>query len=91
MDPHEARYVRYVNYILRKNRRILMELNRKGMNNVPGSMLTHAGFDFNFITNISIKQGEILYYCYEHGYKEERDGIITLAKDINVEDLILFY
>ena len=91
LDPNEARYIRHVNYILRKNRRILMEFNRKGIVDIPALTLMHAGFDFKFITNISTKQGEIFYYCYEHGYKERCDGIFSLVEDRNVKDSILFY
>jgi hypothetical protein len=91
MNPDESRYIRHVNYVLRRNRRILMELGRKGMVNIPGSTLMHAGFDFKFITNISNMNGDISYHCYEFGYRESPNGIFTLVEKININDTFLIY
>jgi len=62
-------YVRNVNNILRKNRRILEELNPKGKSFVSKNKLNEKGFNFNYHTNIyKTKTGKVYYFCYEQGY-----------------------
>ncbi|MTI22821.1 DUF2116 family Zn-ribbon domain-containing protein [Fulvivirga sp. RKSG066] len=61
--------VRNINNILRKNRRILMELNPNGKTKAPKSRLLEKGFDFNHITSIyTTKAGATYHFCYEYGY-----------------------
>ncbi len=62
-------YIRNVNNILRKNRRILMELNPTGKSKANRTRLMEKGFDFNYFTNTyTTKAGAIYYFCYEYGY-----------------------
>lgn len=62
-------FVRRVNHTLRKNRRILAELNPDGKMKVHGEKLNALGFDFNFYTSTyTTKKGTIYFFCYEHGY-----------------------
>jgi hypothetical protein len=78
-----------VNYILRKNRRILLELNQKGIENISKSFLMQAGFDFNFITSIyHNKNGEKYLFCYEIGYKDNHDGLFTIVEKKGTKSLI---
>jgi predicted nucleic acid-binding Zn ribbon protein len=61
--------IRRVNSVLRKNRRILEELNPEGKTKVPRRRLTDRGFDFNYFTNIyRTRTGNTYYFCYEYGY-----------------------
>lgn len=63
------RYVREVNAVLRKNRRILDALNPGGKVKVPAYRLKEKGFDFRFHTSTSpVKEGAVCYYCYDQGY-----------------------
>lgn len=75
-------YVRNVNNILRKNRRILSELNTNGKTKVLRDKLKGKGFDFNFYTSsYRTKDGAIYYYCYEQGYLPiEKDGLLLVVK-----------
>src|SRR5689334_18502390 len=67
MNSNETSYMRSVNHTLRKNRRILMELNPEGKNRVSLSKLKLRGFDFNyFTTTYKTKDGAQYFYCYEH-------------------------
>ncbi len=62
-------YVRNVNNILRKNRRIMEELLTGSTVTVSKQKLATAGFNFNFYTNIvKTKETKVYYFCYEFGY-----------------------
>jgi len=63
-------YIRNVNRILRKNRKILSGL-MKGSETVKISefKLVSEGFNFHYFTNIyTTKAGKIYYFCYEYGW-----------------------
>ncbi len=63
------RYVRQVNNALRKNRRILDELNPGGKVKVAVSRLREKGFDFRYHTGSShVREAGLCYHCYEQGY-----------------------
>lgn len=69
LNSNETNFMRNVNNILRKNRRILMELNTTGKSRVNRDRLAEKGFDFNYFTSTyTTKEGGIYYYCYEQGY-----------------------
>lgn len=69
LNSDETNYVRNVNNILRKNRRILMELNTTGKTRVSRTRMAEKGFDFGHFTSLyTTKEGAQYCYCYEHGY-----------------------
>lgn len=73
-------YVRKVNQILRKNRKILSELNPKGKARVKEEELLRKGFERNYLTNTySTKGGKHYCFCYEQGYLDTGDGWYTLV------------
>jgi len=81
LNSNEIRYIRTINYHLRKNRRILLELERSGTMTISKSNLALAGFDFNFITGFEdCNKGNTCYFCYEHGYFTDQEGTLTLIK-----------
>ncbi len=62
-------FVRNVNNILRKNRRILAALNPKGKSKVHRDKLLEKGFKFSYFTNeYKTKNGNEYHFCYEQGY-----------------------
>lgn len=62
-------YVREVNTVLRKNRRILDSLNPGGKIKVTASRLRDKGFDFRYHTSTAqVREGGVCYYCYDQGY-----------------------
>ena len=91
MNASENRIIRHVNYILRKNRRILQKFNQNGIEEIHRSVLLQSGFDFSYITKISKNSGDYHYYCYEHGYKENCNGLLTLLVDDSTLDINLIY
>jgi hypothetical protein len=75
-----ARYVRQVNRVLKKNRRILKTLNPKGKARVSKAELTKMGFNFNYITNIyQTKNGNQYHFCYDMGYMSTGDDWFVLV------------
>ncbi len=73
-------YVRNINNTLRKNRRILAELNPKGTTKVSKDQLLLAGFNFNYYTNTyTTKQGKTYFFCYEQGYLPLEEGLYALV------------
>ena len=69
LNSDETNFMRNVNNVLRKNRRILIELNTTGKSRVSRDKLHEKGFDFGLFTSTYItKEGSVYYYCYEQGY-----------------------
>lgn len=74
--------MRNVNNKLRKNHRILEELNIEGKTKVSKAKLDGLGFDFNFFTNIKVyKNGSEYKFIYDQGYKMLEDNYFLLVKN----------
>jgi predicted nucleic acid-binding Zn ribbon protein len=82
----ENKYIRDVNIILKKNRRILLHFNPEGKNKVSRGKLKAKGFDFNYFTSTyTTKEGAQYFYCYEQGYLpiEKDQCLLVIKKDFN--------
>ena len=77
-------YIRNTNNTLRRNRRILIELNPEGKTRVTKERLVSRGFDFGLHTShYTTKDGAIYFYCYEQGYLPlEKDIYLLVRKDL---------
>ena len=66
----ESTYMRQVNQILKKNRRILEELlGNEDMNKHTKNKFINKGFHFDYHTHqYTNKKGNIYFFCYEYGY-----------------------
>lgn len=74
-------YMRNVNNILRKNRRILEGLNPNGKARVHKKTLIDKGFKFNYLTSMyTTKTGKTYHYCYEQGLIELGNGYYALVE-----------
>lgn len=74
--------MRNVNNKLRKNHRILEELNIEGKTKIAKAKLDGLGFDFNFFTNIKVyKNGSEYKFVYDQGYKMLEDEFVLLVKN----------
>lgn len=72
--------VKKIGYTLKKNRRILSELNPNGKSKVHKKTLQELGFNFNYFTNVyKTQKGNIYYFCFEHGYLPIDDGYFALV------------
>lgn len=73
-------YVRKVNNILKKNRKILLLLNPKGKVKLHRDRLTDHGFNFEYFTNLyTTKKGNVYHFCYDQGYIELEDDMLALV------------
>lgn len=83
LNSDENNFMRNVNNILRKNRKILQALCPNGKSSVlPKSKLISKGLNFEYYTNVlNTKTGATYYYCYEYGYKfVENDEVMVVEK-----------
>ena len=61
--------IRNTNNRLRKNYKILSDLNKSGKTKVNRVKLLNLNFDFNFFTSIyTTKTGNTYFYVYDQGY-----------------------
>jgi len=76
-------YMRNINNKLRKNYRILSELNVNGKSKASKSKLISKGFAFDYITNIlHTKSGNTYYFIYDQGYMVlDNEFYILVKKD----------
>jgi hypothetical protein len=73
--------VKRINHILRKNRRILSELNPdRGKATAARSKMADKGFDFRHFTSIyTTGAGATYYFCYEYGFLPLENELIALV------------
>lgn len=75
-----SNYMRKVNNILRKNRRILAKHNPNGKAKVTASVLMEDGYNFAYHTNVyETKKGGKYFFCYDQGYIQLDDGSYALV------------
>ncbi|CAN5230462.1 hypothetical protein BH09BAC6_BH09BAC6_14880 [soil metagenome] len=73
--------VRNINNILKRNRRILEELNPSGKTKTTRKKLAAKGFDFEYHTRTyQTQNGKIYYFCYEYGYLPLEGDEVLLVK-----------
>lgn len=73
--------MRRINAILRRNRRILEELNPHGKSRVPRDKLVMKGYNFQYHTHsYTSRTGNTYHFCYEYGYMLPEGPFMTLVK-----------
>lgn len=83
LNSDASAYMRSVNNILRRNRRIIKSLipGESGKVSLPQQKLLDEGFNFNFHTHTyTNKSGAIYYFCYEYGYLPLEHDYFMLVK-----------
>ncbi|WP_232335627.1 hypothetical protein [Mucilaginibacter arboris] len=81
-DSHNL--VRNINNILRRNRRILQQLNPTGKTKTSRKKLDTLGFNFNYFTGIyQTKAGNTYNFCYDYGYLILSEEEILIVKREN--------
>ncbi|MFH6992991.1 hypothetical protein [Flavobacterium sp. FlaQc-48] len=77
-------FMRNVNNKLRKNYRILSELNSEGKSKATRDKMINKGFDFDYFTNIlHTKTGNTYYFLYDQGYRSlDNDYFMLVKKEI---------
>jgi hypothetical protein len=80
LNSDTVNFVRNINNILRRNRRILVALNPTGKARVHREQLLEQGFRFGYFTNEYVtKSGNVYRFCYDQGYLEREDDYFTLV------------
>lgn len=81
LNKDSRNLVRNINNLLRKNYRILEELNPEGKTKLPKSKLLAKGFNFeNFTSIYTTKAGTIYYFVYDQGYLPLEGDYYALVK-----------
>ncbi len=76
-------YVRNINNILRRNRRILEEAlpAPEEMSKITKQKMLEKGFQFKYFTHTyTNKKGNIYYFCYEYGYLLLEGDLVLVVK-----------
>lgn len=81
VNKESKNLIRNTNNRLRKNYKILSELNVSGKTKVTRTKLFDKGFDFNFFTSIyKTKTGNVYFYLYDQGYLALENEYFLLIK-----------
>lgn len=83
MNKDHTNLMRNINNKLRKNYRVLSELNPEGKTKTTKNKLISKGFDFDLMTSVyTTKTGNTYYFVYDQGYMTiENEGYVLVKKD----------
>lgn len=83
VNAESKNLIRNTNNRLKKNYKILTELNVSGKTKITRSRLDNQNFDFNYFTSIyTTKTGNVYYYVYDQGYlKLENDYFLLIRRE----------
>lgn len=80
----QSNFMRNINNVLRKNRRILEGLlikTKEGKMKVSEKKIQEMGFLFNFHTHTQkTKSGDTYFYCYDYGYLPLQNNFLIVVK-----------
>lgn len=80
LNSDQTKFVRNINNMLRRNRRILKQLNPKGKSTVHRDDLLKSGFNFSYFTNVYVtKAGKTYCFCYDQGYLSLENDYFALV------------
>ena len=84
MNKDHTNLMRNINNKLRKNYRVLSELNPEGKTKTTKNKLISKGFDFDLITSVyTTKTGNTYYFVYDQGYMTvENEGYVLVKKEM---------
>jgi len=81
INKDSTNLVRNVNNLLRKNYRILQELNPTDKTKTTKAKLLAKGFNFEYFTSIyTTKTGTVYYFVYDQGYLPLEGDYYALVK-----------
>lgn len=83
VNKESKNLIRNINNRLRKNHKILSELNSTGKTKVTRSKLYDKGYDFQFFTSVyKTKKGSVYYYVYDQGFLPlDNDWFLLIRKE----------
>lgn len=81
INSESSNYVRSINIILRKNRKILESLIPEQTAKSTKTKLLARGFNFGYHTNVyTTQKGVSYFFCYEYGYLPLENEYYFLVK-----------
>lgn len=82
-NKDETNLMRRINFALRKNYRILKDMNVSGKTRTSKSKLLGLDFNFSYFTSIYTTQaGGVYYFVYDQGYMfVDQDGVLLVKRD----------
>jgi len=81
VNKDSSKLIRNTNNLLRKNYRILQELNPNEKTSVSRTKLLAKGFNFEFFTSIyTTKTGNQYFFVYDQGYLKLENDFFALVK-----------
>jgi len=81
INKDSTNLIRNINNLLRKNYRILQDLNPTDKTKTTKSKLMAKGFNFEYFTNIyTTKTGTVYYFIYDLGYLPLENDFYALVK-----------
>ncbi|MDN3692864.1 hypothetical protein QWZ06_11525 [Chryseobacterium tructae] len=81
-NKDSSNLMRNINNKLRKNYRILVEVNIDGKTKIAKSKLESIGFDFEYFTNVKVyKNGSEYKFIYDYGYKLLEEDFVLIVKN----------
>lgn len=87
LNSNASNLVRNINNILRRNRRILEELNPAGKTKTTLQKLASKGFNFEYFTSLyQTQKGSTYHFCYEYGYLPlDNDEFLLVKKEKQID------
>jgi len=84
INKDSTNFMRNINNKLRRNYRILSELNTDKKSKTTRNNLLHKGFDFDYFTHlIQTKKGNTYRFIYNQGYLcSDRDLFVLVKKEM---------
>ena len=84
-NKDSSNLMRNVNNKLRRNYRILSDINTEGKTKITKSKLDGLGFDFNYFTNLKVyKNGSEYKFIYDQGYKILEEDFVLIVKNCKI-------
>ena len=81
VNKESKNLIRNINNRLRKNHKLLCDLNVSGKTKVTRTKLLDGNFDFSYFTSIyTTKTGNTYYYLYDQGYLPLENDYYLLIK-----------
>jgi len=85
LNSNSSNLVRNINNILRRNRRILEELNPSGKTKTTQKKMATKGYNFEYHTRTyQTQNGKTYHFCYEYGYLPlDGDEVLLVRREDN--------
>ena len=87
LNSNSSNYIRNINNILRRNRRVMEELNPSGKTNTSREKMIAKGFNFDYCTRIyQTQNGKTYHFSYEYGYLPlDNDELLLVRREEKTE------